>query len=398
MKKKVILVLLDAFRGDYINMTDTPYLYKLSKESHYYKSLVPSFGFCERTEILVGVNGSESGYFTAFGYDQKLSPYRNFRSVFKILGFIEEKLNSTFFSKVIRRLIWETFKNKEGTFYPARIPLSQLADFCLTEDGPLNLIDNSSASLYKIAQNVYLDATTSLNQYLSGTDESRLEDVINALDDPYDFYPTYISLLDGIGHTCGPSSSKILDSLKYVDKQIESFHSAVLESGHDHVIVLCGDHGMSEVHSSANIKKIFDYLKINKLINKKTTMFLDSTMARFWFEEGDSESEKALEYAINNDLNDLGYFVKKEDYKSYDIPKLKMYGDLIWLCNEGVVLSPDYFSPSNKNILGMHGYIPYSHQHYGFCMVLDGSQKKRYYENQEPLAKVYQELKNHFLN
>ena len=51
MSTKVILVLLDACRGDYINSDDTPFLARLSEEGRYYKYLVPSFGFCERTEI-----------------------------------------------------------------------------------------------------------------------------------------------------------------------------------------------------------------------------------------------------------------------------------------------------------------------------------------------------------
>ena len=70
MKKKVILILLDACRGDYINKKNTPFISSLSKQGTYYKYLKPEFGFCERTEILVGKKPLESGYFTAFDHFQ----------------------------------------------------------------------------------------------------------------------------------------------------------------------------------------------------------------------------------------------------------------------------------------------------------------------------------------
>ena len=76
----------------------------------------------------------------------------------------------------------------------------------------------------------------------------------------------------------------------------------------------------------------------------------------------------------------------------FGIPDLKMYGDLIWLCNEGVVISPDYFSPSNKVILGMHGYRPIVKQHYGFCIVNGGRVERELFESPAPLTAVYKEL------
>ena len=398
MSTKVILVLLDACRGDYINSDDTPFLARLSEEGRYYKYLVPSFGFCERTEILVGTDALDSECFTAFGYNPKLSPYRSFHYFFKLLGFVEEKINSAFFSKVIRRLIWEILRSKSGTFYPARIPLGQLADFCLTEDGALNLIDNSDLSLYKVTHSVYMKATTSLNQYLSGTDQSRLDDVVKALDGPDSFYPTYVAELDAVGHVHGPGSSELKSSLKHVDSQLEMFQADIHAAGHNPVIVLCGDHGMSPVTSKVDIKSVFDRLKKEKYIGKGSTMFLDSTMARFWFDGQESNQVDLLREAIQDQCGEQGYFVDKNDFSDFGIPDLKMYGDLIWLCNEGVVISPDYFSPSNKVILGMHGYRPMDKQHYGFCIVNGGGVERGLFESPAPLTAVYNELHKHLVN
>jgi len=397
-RKKVILVLLDACRGDYINKQNTPYLYELSKQSHYYKTLVPSFGFCERTEILVGEDGESSGYFTAFGYDEKKSPYNSFSTILSLLGVIENKLQSAFFSKLIRRIIWEIFKKKDGTYYPARIPLSELSNFILTEDGKNNLIDKSDDSIYNLAKNVFYGATTSLDKYLKGSDEDRLNLVLNALDKKYDFYPTYVSLLDGIGHIYGPNSKEIKQALRIVDTQIEKFITSVTKKNQNVSIVLCGDHGMSSVKSYVDLTNIFEELIKKNLINKNTKVFFDSTMARFWFHKKDFSSKKIIKNAINKKYANMGYFVEKDEYKKHGIPSNRMYGDLIWLCNEGVILSPDFFTPKDKSILGMHGYKPTDNQHYGFCLIVNSDKDRRVYETPQPLTVVYDELKNFFID
>ena len=71
----VVLLLLDALRYDYVNVNTMPFLSALSLQSRYYKHIIPSYGFCERTEILTGMKPDISGYFTAIGYDKIGSPY-----------------------------------------------------------------------------------------------------------------------------------------------------------------------------------------------------------------------------------------------------------------------------------------------------------------------------------
>jgi hypothetical protein len=112
MDRKLVIVLLDACRGDYICEDWTPFLAKLRDESRYYKKLVPGFGFCERTEIFVGKKPSESNYFTAFGLCKSESPYKNLRTALRGLGAIEDFFSSPFLSKIIRRALWGLVKNQ----------------------------------------------------------------------------------------------------------------------------------------------------------------------------------------------------------------------------------------------------------------------------------------------
>mgnify|MGYP001410170799 CR=1 FL=1 len=397
MKKKVILVLIDACRGDYISPEKTPFLFNLTKTNKYYKNLVPSFGFCERTEIIVGLDSLKSNCFTAFGFSQELSPYRSYKYLMHFLGWLENLFNSSLFSKFIRRIIWEVFRNKKHAYYPARIPLKYLSDFCLTEDSALNLIEESNMSLYKVADGVYTEATTSMSSYLTGSDQSRLSDIVLAINRPYQFYPTYVAILDKIGHKYGPDSMEIKDALLKLDRQLEDFFIKTQKSEHDPIVVFCGDHGMSEITEFINIEEIVNTFNKDKSFKNNCKIFLDSTMARFWFKTKNSSHIDALMKEIKSNYKDQGMFIKRSEYKNFGIPDIDMYGDLLWVCNEGVVISPDYFNSVDKKLSGMHGYLPSGPQNYGFAIIAGKNIEAHLEANLEPLTKVYQEIKKNIL-
>jgi len=84
-----ILLLLDAFRNDYLTEQTTPFLWKCAMEGEYYKNVEQSYGFCERTEIFTGKPASESGFFTAIGYDPINSPYKNINGLL-LLYMVEQ--------------------------------------------------------------------------------------------------------------------------------------------------------------------------------------------------------------------------------------------------------------------------------------------------------------------
>jgi len=397
MERKLVIILLDACRGDYISEETTPFLFKLKDNNRYFKNLVPGYGFCERTEIFVGKAPLESGYFTAFGRCPEESPYKNLRIPLLVLGKIEEFFSSPFLSKVIRRSIWEVVKNKDGTFYPFRIPLNKLSEFRLTEDGPRNLIDNSDESLYQIARKVYKDATTSLNTKLSGSDKDRLDLVLKGIEKPYDFYPTYISSLDYIGHQKGPISSEIKNELSSLDSTLEDFYTKLQNYENPPTVVFCGDHGMSPIKNIVNIQLVVDHLISENHLLAGFNIFLDSTMARFWFDEKNSSDISLLKNALENNFKDKGFFLMRADYQNFGIPDSDLYGDCIWICQDGILISPDFFSPSNKVINGMHGYQPLAIQHYGFAIIAGNDFKKEHFDKPMPLSSVYSDMKNYLL-
>ena len=103
MKKTPLLViLLDAFRWDYLNPDDAPYLHKLSHEGIYVKKLKASAGFCERSEIFTGSNPADSGNFTAITFDFTSNGRRGLHNYLGMLKFVDKTRIS---NKYGRRLI-----------------------------------------------------------------------------------------------------------------------------------------------------------------------------------------------------------------------------------------------------------------------------------------------------
>ena len=388
-KQNVILILLDAFRGDYINGQNTPNISHLAKRSNYIKFLKPSFGFCERTEILTGKSSMETGYFTAIAYDPINSPYKKYKNSLIFFSVLESIFRLRIFKKIIRRFFWEIFKSKEGTFYPFNIPFKDLVNLSLTEDGINNLIENSDKSLYKISQGVFKEATTDMSSSLKGDDQHRLNLVLkNLQNEDFQFYPTYVSMMDSIGHRYGTKHVKVKSSLRHVDRIIIDFINEAQKIDKNCAIVLCGDHGMTDVTDKINIQNSLIKIKNTNHSLGKFNYFLDSTIARFWFNENRKSNAKMLSKIIDNQFSKFGESILFEEFEENDIPSSRKYGDLLFICKPGIIISPDFFN-LNSDIKGMHGYKPNEKSSYGFCIDLSKNMTPKIENSPVPLTHVY---------
>ena len=81
-------------------------------------------------------------------------------------------------------------------------------------------------------------------------------------------------------------------------------------------------------------------------------MFLDSTIARFWF--FNSRTEKLVHDTLSTIK--LGRILDKQEKETLGIAKIgDDYGELIFAVNEGAVIFPDFFRRCTPP-KGMHGY------------------------------------------
>ena len=112
-----------------------------------------------------------------------------------------------------------------------------------------------------------------------------------------------------------------------------------------------GDHGMAQIHAHADLLQDLGGIKAE--MPRDYVVFLDSTMARFWFADESARREITDRLAARSD----GRFLTPEELLSLgaDFPDHR-YGEEIFLIDPGVLILPSYMGSSP--LQGMHGYHP----------------------------------------
>ena len=368
-----VLFLLDAFRHDYLSEKNTPFLWKSAQKGEHYERVVPSLGFCERSEILSGLKPAETGFFTAIGYDPEDSPFRRFKYML---------LLETFFPNAFRRFI-KKFSNGMSIY---QIPTSLLSFWSLTED-KVDIRSNEALpyeTIFSLMKNAgkeyYYSSFTALNLPPNGTDQDRMKMVLNnASDLEYEFFLIYISAPDLLGHEYGPNSYELRHGMHLMDKELKSFTELFIEKRPESNLIFLGDHGMSAVKSNIDVgSELLSFTSnLNMKLKKDFIYFLDSTILRVWFFS--KRAKDLFEMALKEShlLSKNGLFLNATLAKELHIPwSDQKYGDLIWLVNEGNLIFPDFFH-REKSYKGMHGYDPSLTNSQGTCIVYGSDVDKK---------------------
>lgn len=161
----------------------------------------------------------------------------------------------------------------------------------------------------------------------------------------------YFSKLDKVGHKYGTESQEIIKEIKKIDKKISKMDFDIILS----------DHGM------ANIKKVVSVPETEDCI-------IDSDMVRYWGDE--KELEEIREKLPLKDWKILNWSNKK-------------FGDLIFLAETGVLISPNYWY-GNKKIKAMHGYDGKDKEMKALYIIKKDGKKKNL--KIEELHKIFEEM------
>ena len=337
-EKKIIIILLDAFRADYLDKDETPFLYSLGIR-HGVRKIRPSYGFCERTEILHGKDFSESGLFTAISLKKEPSIHR--RNILRIWP----RMKSNAFSVIVRKIL-----NKFALIFQIKlpiylIPLELLGLWNYTEDSR-DITDPflyNSGFLYENRHRKFsFNHFTALGKRSLIKDEkTRLHAAIAEVEDN-DVVFVYLGESDWLGHVYGPESGDFKSYLSRLDANLaEAYHSY----NHDEVeTIFLGDHGMVQVERYVDIEKILlaELAQHGLRRNINYFLFIDSTIVRVYFLNNSTLDPMLIKsFCEKHELN----FVKNIG---------KEYGDIILGCNAGVMFYPNYFN--SQKLKGMHGY------------------------------------------
>ena len=346
---KTVFLLLDACKTSYVNRDYMPFLYSIVKGCRSILKIKPSPGYCERSEIFTGLDCFDSGNFTAIGYDRNRGEYQN-DYILQIaqIGRLVYKRGAKYFL--------QKYRNRKGILLqPYYIPPYLLKSLFLTEDGCERLRPYSTIFdiLNEEGKTYCIEAFTSLSDNLGV--QTQAIDVINkAINTGYDFIPVYYGVTDIIGHKYGNEIDAIKPYLSKLDREVEDIYFKCKKKGYN--LCVLGDHGMVPVKKHVNIVEMIKKLKLDK--GGDFYYFLDSTYARFWIQNG--VKEKKLRKLLIDEFGGINNFYK------YRIPLdiesslgEKIYGDLVWCANPGVLIFPDFFNNPNKSKMdrGMHGYL-----------------------------------------
>ena len=406
-----IFLLLDAFRGDYLDDTRTPFLARCSREGAHYKGVVQSLGFCERTEVLTGMKGNESGFFTAIGFDPDHSAYKGSR-VLPLFHLLERIVLAALCvvppqigNKIHKRLrgYSNRYFRRQGINMPSfLIPFTWLRYFALTEDqhdhrDPEAFPRPSILQLATEAGRTYTyDYFTALGlETPYRTDQGRLDGIVAELStDRKDLYLVYISIPDAHGHRLGPDSEEFHTILQDMDQRLETFVRDAEKTSSDIQYIFLGDHGMLNVTDHFDAERaIKSMLRGTGLkIGRDVLYFLDSTMVRFWAQTPKAKETLPQILAQAEAFAAHGHWMDLETAEKFDVkwPDPR-YGDHVWMANPGVQVFPDFFhrvAPCK----GMHGYDPNLPESQGTCIIWGrGVQSKT--QATLPLSGVFDLLK-----
>ena len=352
---KTVFVLVDALKSLYLTEENMPFLYELSNRAYYIRNIIPCAGFCERSEIFTGLDGYDTGNFTAIGYIPENSPYRKDERLLRCFNFIE-KVNGRISGRIFPR--WRIKKHKTLSRY--RIPYTSLSNFALTEDGNRQFTEYSTLFdvLNKEKKTYTLNAFTSLSDLAPRLKMSLDDFAKREMEAGTFFIPLYIGVIDSMGHKYGAVMNSIRPYLQDVDTQLKRIYDYASSRGYSFAVM--GDHGMVPVTRRIDVKSLIKILRLK--LGKDYEVFYDSTMVRFWFYN--TKAEIKVRELLNERLYSTGFIVDQSNYNKYRIPLdvysttgKPVYGDLVWCANPGVLVSPDYFHSSKESENGMHGYI-----------------------------------------
>jgi hypothetical protein len=191
------------------------------------------------------------------------------------------------------------------------------------------------------------------NQLPDHSDTGIVRHVLTALAPEHRFAFVHLQELDAVGHQFGPNSQELDARLLQTDNLCQKLITS-LRARYQHLdLVLFGDHGMVSVTRTVDVAQAL--AKTGLQLGIDYMVFLDSTMARFWFFH--LQARRIVEQAL--DRLSGGRCLDARDLERYGLKRCeKANGELIFLAEPGVLIFPNYFQADGKPVEGMHGYDP----------------------------------------
>ena len=349
LNEKILLIIIDGFSSEYLQENLCPNLHKIAQQN-YYSQLEPLFGFQGiGAAIFSGASMNATGVFTEFVFqDNKPSSQSPLLQFFlKITDYIP----NDWLCSLSRQLLYRLF-GKYETGISNIIPSKLLKYFSPKLTKPLYAA-HSLGQISTIFDVLRINNIPYFYRMPSVRSEKILfKNILKGINnsDLPNLTVIHPCSLDIIAHDFGPGSPQVRCALKEIDSQMSDLYQSVQYSHEPITIIIMSDSGMTPISHQADIMGVLRNLPID--LGKDYLVFLDSTVARFWFF---NEKAKKLVSEILSRLR-CGKTLDSSDMKMLGINEIgPEYGELFFAMNERWVIYPDFFR-KHRPPMGMHGY------------------------------------------
>ncbi|MBI4893137.1 MAG: alkaline phosphatase family protein [Acidobacteria bacterium] len=360
----VLLLLLDAFRPDYLAYA--PFLTGLARQS-WTGAYQETFGFTPRDSYFRGATPAESGYTHMFRFDPVASPFFAARH-FPPEGAISAELRWRLRSKLHDLAGKSTSSFAASYLHSFEIPFRLLPCFDLAEKTPPWQRAAGRTSVFEELDRQgrrweYL-AWPALSELGAGNDSQVVELALERITTDTEFAFVQFSELDAAGHEHGPGSREVVECIRRLDELTGRLLTGLQERATAVQTVVFGDHGMVNVVRCCDVERLIKSTGLDAPFD--FTYFLDSTCARFWYRHPEARRRvhEALEGCDGGEWLDSGALAR---YGMTSIDRAN--GEDYFLAHPGVLLVPNFFHSSGRPPKGMHGYAPECEDNHGLFLV-----------------------------
>ena len=355
----VLVVLIDAFRHDFLSDDITPNLAGLAAQG-IRRPLCPILGYSDaiRATFFTGRYPDETGYWMEYCYRPEKSPWKGIERLAPIdrlpLNAAVRGMKMATSMTVMRALA----KRRGVSHLDLRnIPLKVANKFDFTLSKPMT---GPNALGYPSI----FDMCTAAGRPWAYLDSSKVRqrddllDLVSKLHDDVGLIFVYLHHIDMAAHLFGIASKRFWQRVRLTDALLGQIVSRVRLRFGDVDPLVFSDHGMSVLLRQMSIQDLLDH----PAFPDRFFVALDATMVRLWFFDDDERLRSEVRSRVA--CRYPGRFLSEADLKNYHLQfSGRLYGDEIYLLQPGIGIFPNFHSYIKPK--AMHAYEPTNQDQWG---------------------------------
>ena len=362
---RVIAVLVDALRYDYVNAQDTPFMYKLGLQGAS-SPLKPILGYSDaiRATIFTGTYPDKHGYWMSYRYSPQTSPFKAFTAL-RAIDHIPSDLIRRGTKFLLTSTICKLLARIKGysSLHLHNIPFSIIDQFDATIQK--SMLDENPFPNFPTLFDVLRERKIAFAYVDSSILKRRVVSAVDKLGAETEFAMIYLHYVDEASHWFGLDSETFKQTIRSVDNLVSYIVKKLSRLGEKPLVLVFSDHGMIKE------KERLDLSFLTKLdgFGKRFIFASDATMVRLWY------LDPSIREEIRNAVEQAGHCrrLSPEEKMRLRIGVENLdYGEDIFLFDPGYIIFPNSYSYVRPK--AMHAYSPEDPSQRGIFITNDGLQ------------------------